>query len=86
MKAPLDEIQLQEACKKIALAYGKIRAYDGSNKLHDWYVVNAPERPGGFMVEFDERGNCVYSTELESDVSVASMATRLTRESVGEEQ
>ena len=62
MKAPLDEKELQEMCKATAFAYGKLRS-DRRN-VHTWYAVSSQEKQEGFVAEFDEKGDCVYTLEF----------------------
>lgn len=62
MIAPRDEKELQAMCKASAFAYGKLQGDHG--KTTTWYAVSNQKNQEGFVAEFDEDGNCIYTMEF----------------------
>lgn len=75
MKAPLDEKELQQMCKATAFAYGRLKSEHG--KIHNWYAVAPRTTNEGFVAEFDEEGNCIYTMEFDRPDRLASYAAML---------
>ena len=75
MKAPLDEQQLLETCRKCALVSGVLTDYGFGRKKHEWYAVPSPTTGnGGIIVEFDEKGEVVFTVECRDDAQLTRMA------------
>ena len=75
MKAPLDEKELLETCRKYALVGGVLTSFGLGRKKHEWYAMSSPtEGAGGFIVEFDEKGEVVFTVECRDDAQLTRMA------------
>lgn len=62
MTTPLDEKELQAMCKASAFAYGKLRGDHGNTTT--WYAVSNQTNKEGFVAEFDDDGNCIFTLEF----------------------